>query len=326
MVSTIFTAGFCVCGALFSVFKYYKTPQYSFFFYFSVVCFFLCFRVLSLIDITPFNIENFDGIIAGLLIVSFYVFIYSFLEDVSAFLKKILILGGIFFLIYIIASLFNLKAIINFLRPLGIYVDTFLVVAIGITVFSKKQKYMRFIQLGLLLLALIALLVYLPRITNISLPISQTVLLQVEAILGISMFQFSMIIKEKEEEEKLALAIEKKVIEHQKLEKRIKQIKENNIKKFILFNNTKIDLETLIYICSDGHYLQLYTTTNKKLIRGKISEIREELPSNFIQTHRSYIINSNYVKDVFSNFIMMKDKVEIPISRSKKGMVKNKLS
>lgn len=129
----------------------------------------------------------------------------------------------------------------------------------------------------------------------------------------------------------------KKLLKEQELEssKNLqKQMNEKmtNLKKtvikdhIVLKNKSKITLENLVYIHSEGHYLELYTTTNKEFIRGKISEIIKELPPNFMQIHRSYIINFNYIKEVFSNFIVLKNKTEIPISRSKKTLLKEKLS
>lgn len=118
---------------------------------------------------------------------------------------------------------------------------------------------------------------------------------------------------------------ESKVLQQQ-MSERITNLKKLVIKDHILLKNkSKVILEELVYIHSEGHYLQLHTTTSKGFVRGKISEIIQELPPNFIQTHRSYIVNFNYIKDVFSNFIITKDKTEIPISRSKKQIVKNKL-
>lgn len=184
---------------------------------------------------------------------------------------------------------------------------------------------MRFIQFGILFIILIALLVYIPHIINTSFGISQVTLIQIEAILGVFVFQLSMVIREKDLEKKLVLDIESKLLKNEELKKKIKKIEQNNLKQFIRLNNITIDVTTLTFIRSEGHYLNIYTTNNKKFIRGKISKIKGLLPSNFIQPHRSYIVNFNYVKDVFPNFIIMKDKTEIPISRSKKQMVKDKL-
>jgi len=51
-----------------------------------------------------------------------------------------------------------------------------------------------------------------------------------------------------------------------------------------------------MYVKSDGHYLNLFTTNKKEFVRGKISEIEAQLPPNFIKCHRSYVVNQNFIK------------------------------
>lgn len=83
----------------------------------------------------------------------------------------------------------------------------------------------------------------------------------------------------------------------------------------ILKNKTKIYLKELIYIKSDDHYLQVFTIKKKEFIRGKMSEILNQLPPNFVKCHRSYIINKNFVKYTNNKIIVMEDGTEIPFSR-----------
>lgn len=122
------------------------------------------------------------------------------------------------------------------------------------------------------------------------------------------------------------------ILENRKMElsKKVSNLKKLTVKdNIVLKNKSKVVLDRLVYIHSDGHYLELHILRNsfveKEHFRGKISEIIKELPPNFIQVHRSYIVNFNYVKDVYSNFIIMKNKLEIPISRSKRQILKIKL-
>lgn len=129
-------------------------------------------------------------------------------------------------------------------------------------------------------------------------------------------------LKERKKEKELKKVKGKQKLMNKKITSLKKLVTKNHI---VLKNKSKITLNELIYIHSEGHYLKLYTFTNQEFIRGKISEIKKDLPPNFIQTHRSYIVNFNYIKNVSSNFIVMSNKVEIPISRSKKKIVKNEL-
>ena len=80
-----------------------------------------------------------------------------------------------------------------------------------------------------------------------------------------------------------------------------------------------------MYIKSEDHFIKLFLNNGKShFVRGKISQIKEELPPNFIQSHRSYIINSNYIKQINGNHITLIDKTEIPLSRLHRGNFKDK--
>ncbi|MGB0879039.1 MAG: LytR/AlgR family response regulator transcription factor [Polaribacter sp.] len=88
----------------------------------------------------------------------------------------------------------------------------------------------------------------------------------------------------------------------------------------ILKDKTKVYISELMYIQSDDHYLKVFTQHGKNhFVRGKLSQIKEELPPNFIQCHRSYIVNSNFIKQIHANSIVLINKEEIPLSRSYKG-------
>lgn len=87
----------------------------------------------------------------------------------------------------------------------------------------------------------------------------------------------------------------------------------------ILKDKTKVYILDLMYVKSDDHYLEVVTQNDKKhTVRGKLSQIKEELPPNFIQCHRSYIVNSNYIKQVNATSLVLINKEQIPLSRSYK--------
>ncbi|MEM5566540.1 LytTR family DNA-binding domain-containing protein [Psychroserpens sp. AS72] len=87
----------------------------------------------------------------------------------------------------------------------------------------------------------------------------------------------------------------------------------------ILKDKTKVYISDLMYIKSDDHYLEIVTENDKKhTVRGKLSQIKEELPPNFIQCHRSYIVNSNFIKQINSTTLTLINKEQIPLSRSYK--------
>ena len=115
------------------------------------------------------------------------------------------------------------------------------------------------------------------------------------------------------------LAVEKAnlEVEHYQTIQQLEKVKQLVIEDHIILKNkAKVYLQDLIYIKAEDHYLQLITTTNKEFVRGKISEILTELPPNFAQTHRSYIVNKNFVHSIQSQFLILHNKTEIPLSRN----------
>lgn len=93
----------------------------------------------------------------------------------------------------------------------------------------------------------------------------------------------------------------------------------------VLKNKTKIYLNELVYVKADDHYLELITLGKKEFVRGKISELLSQLPPNFAQCHRSYVVNKNYVLSISNTNIELKNKIELPLSRNYKKNFNNEV-
>lgn len=122
------------------------------------------------------------------------------------------------------------------------------------------------------------------------------------------------------EKEKLQVQEEKQVIEriHHKTVEELEKVKSIVTEEHItLKDNTKVYLNDLMYIKAEDHYLHLFNADAKKhLVRGKISQIIEELPPNFVKCHRSYIVNTNFIATYGRGFVVLKNKEEVPTSRN----------
>ncbi|MFY0605793.1 MAG: LytTR family transcriptional regulator [Cyclobacteriaceae bacterium] len=81
-----------------------------------------------------------------------------------------------------------------------------------------------------------------------------------------------------------------------------------------------IRLADILYIESLADYIKIITSSDQIITKEKISEISERLPSSFIRTHRSFIINRHFVKR-FNREEVVLDHVDIPISRTYKSNV-----
>ena len=110
-------------------------------------------------------------------------------------------------------------------------------------------------------------------------------------------------------------------VEKQLASKKIDELKSIVVKNHIVLKDkTKVYIVDLMYIKSDDHYLNIYLSNGKNhFVRGKLSKISQELPPNFIRCHRSYIVNSNFIKQTNSNSLLLINNEEIPISRSYKN-------
>ncbi len=102
--------------------------------------------------------------------------------------------------------------------------------------------------------------------------------------------------------------------------KKIDELKNIIIKNHIVLKDkTKVYIADLMYIKSDDHYLNIFTSDAKShFVRGKLKQIKEELPPNFIQCHRSYVVNANFIKQVNKDSLTLISKDSIPLSRSYK--------
>ncbi|MGJ8743417.1 7TM diverse intracellular signaling domain-containing protein [Polaribacter sp.] len=105
--------------------------------------------------------------------------------------------------------------------------------------------------------------------------------------------------------------------------KEVAKQKQQNLKEFITLNSkTKVYLDALKYVKSDGNYLEFYVTDKKILDRNKLKTLQEILPSNFVKVHRSFIINKNYIKTTTSTSVILNPNIEIPVSRTFKENLK----
>ena len=110
------------------------------------------------------------------------------------------------------------------------------------------------------------------------------------------------------------------VLEEEKSEtlQKLDELKQIVIKNHIVLKDkTKVYISDLMYIKADDHYLNLFLSNGKNhFVRGKLKNIKEELPPNFIQCHRSYIVNANFIKQKNSTTLVMINQETIPLSRS----------
>lgn len=80
----------------------------------------------------------------------------------------------------------------------------------------------------------------------------------------------------------------------------------------------RIYFKDIVYAKSDHVYTQIATVDGKThLIRSTMNGLLKLLPDNFLRTHRSYIVNSDFIDKKSAQTIVVQG-IEIPVSRSYK--------
>lgn len=88
----------------------------------------------------------------------------------------------------------------------------------------------------------------------------------------------------------------------------------------------KIKFDELLWIKADSNYLELHCQNDKKhLIRSTMKDFLKKLPQNiFLQTHKSYSVNINYITAIDHQFILINNQ-KVPVGRLFLDSVKKKL-
>ncbi|MCB0460635.1 MAG: LytTR family DNA-binding domain-containing protein [Flavobacteriaceae bacterium] len=94
------------------------------------------------------------------------------------------------------------------------------------------------------------------------------------------------------------------------------------------YENIKINIDSITYLEGLKDYLKIYTTESKKAILtlSSFKDMLAKLPENqFLRTHRSYVVNTNYIKALQKTKIVLNDHIRIPIGDTFKDDVLKKL-
>ena len=89
----------------------------------------------------------------------------------------------------------------------------------------------------------------------------------------------------------------------------------------------KIYLENVVYIESLKDYVCIHTDTRKVITKQQISYLEQKLPDDeFMRIHRSFIIASKKIKAFNANQVELDGEKELPIGRSYKPLVIERLT
>ena len=88
---------------------------------------------------------------------------------------------------------------------------------------------------------------------------------------------------------------------------------------------SKIPFADIIFIESLSDYVQIITRNEKIVSKEKISHLESRLPDIFLRIHRSFIINTEKIRNVSHNEVMLED-ICLTIGRSYRKTVKESLN
>jgi two-component system, LytTR family, response regulator LytT len=81
----------------------------------------------------------------------------------------------------------------------------------------------------------------------------------------------------------------------------------------------KVKLKEILFFKGEGNYIEIYTEKDKYIIRATIKNIMDHLGKfHFFQTHRSYIINIEYLDAISYTFVKIRQH-EVPLATNKKN-------
>lgn len=81
------------------------------------------------------------------------------------------------------------------------------------------------------------------------------------------------------------------------------------------FETYRVETSSILYLMKEGNYMTYFTKDKKIVARETIQTSLDKLPASFVQTHKSYIVNTQQITKYDKNKVVVGD-TEIPISDS----------
>ena len=86
----------------------------------------------------------------------------------------------------------------------------------------------------------------------------------------------------------------------------------------------RVDFSDLLYCESQGNYVTFQLPSQKIQSRMTLSEIEKSLPSYFLRTHRSFLVNQNQIAKIERHQVWVRS-FAVPVSSSFLDLVKEKI-
>lgn len=80
-----------------------------------------------------------------------------------------------------------------------------------------------------------------------------------------------------------------------------------------------IDIQSIMYLQSEVNYTRFFAKDGKTYLEAKTLKHFDKVleDTDFIRIHKSYLVNRNCIVSMTSDFVLLKNGVQLPVSRRK---------
>lgn len=83
-----------------------------------------------------------------------------------------------------------------------------------------------------------------------------------------------------------------------------------------------VPMEQIVYIEVRDKLCTIHTTKKNLETYTSLDALFEQLDGSFLRAQRSYVVNMNYIESISADRVVLRDGVQIPLSRSNRGSLK----
>lgn len=87
----------------------------------------------------------------------------------------------------------------------------------------------------------------------------------------------------------------------------------------------RIPTKDILCLMSEDKKIRIVTQTGEESFYGKLKKTAQELPSDFVMIHQSYIVNQRYVREYAYDAVTMMDGTVFPISKPYRKILRSKI-
>lgn len=87
------------------------------------------------------------------------------------------------------------------------------------------------------------------------------------------------------------------------------------------YDTHKLKLSEIQYIESVGEYIRYHTPGAKYLVLNSLARMEQELPDNFVRTHRSFIVPREMIKSKVGYSLLLVNGMKIPIGKTYRSKI-----